>query len=430
MGDVFYLNICSHLKSNRYCQLYPKDAYRISEIGNEVSNFVATTIKLIITVYKGINLLLRLYIINGIMLLKNIVGINMKIKFTLKEIGSALLSPYSPIITLLIGLFLTLLATGTNLPWYIRIFVNNKTILLILILFWVILAFWYNVYEEKIKRKDEEILQLKESVKEKNNQLNQSSGIILNKYGEFAKFNKSNRFNEILKAFVENNIGVDAAQIYKYSSKINNKTMRIRLNYEEGYAYEDVDINGLLQAYYTIDVECFDRINNIIELWHKLILNEDMAIFERECLEGKLFNEAQDLLTYLLGELNSINKTENIEEYHYTYYRILILLINLIAEEITFSNVLDNEDIEHFLISAKRTGVLGAILFQDNYIFKHLGISSKNGRMYMSFPIRLYDENYIALISISSSLLNDIRDWNRLFRNLESDFSLRINNTN
>lgn len=348
----------------------------------------------------------------------------------LEGIRSNLLSPYSPVITLLIGLFLTLLATGSDLPWYIDIFVNNKTILLLIIIFWLIIAIMHTIYESDLNKKKEEIIKLEESIKEKRNQLNQSSGIILNKYGEFARFNKINRFDEILKSFVENNIGVDAAQLYKYSSKINDKTMKIRINYEQGFAYEDVDINGLLQAYYTIDVECFDKINNIVDLWNNLIKNDNISSFEYEALEEKLFKNAEDLLTYLVVELKAISSINDIQEYHYTYYRILILLINIIAKEKTFSGVLDNEDIEQYLIQGKRTGILGAVLLKDNYIFKHVGKSSKNGRMYMSFPIRLYDEKYVVLISISSSLLNDTREWNRLLIKFKDDFILRVDNTN
>lgn len=345
-------------------------------------------------------------------------------------IRSNLLSPYSPVITLLIGLFLTLLATGSELPWYIKIFVDNKTILLLIIIFWLIIAIMHTIYESDLNNTKEEIIKLKESIKEKNNQLNQSSGIILNKYGEFARFNKINRFDEILKSFVENNIGVDAVQIYKYSSKINGKTMKIRLNYEQGFAYEDVDINGLLQAYYTIDVECFDKINNIVDLWSNLINDDNINALEYEALEGKLLKDSEDLLTYLVEELNAIYSVSYIQEYHYTYYRILILLINIIAEEKTFSGVLKNEIIEQHLIQGKRTGILGAVLLKDNYIFKHIGNSSKNGRMYMSFPIKLYNEKYVVLISISSSLLNDVRQWNRLLINFKNDFILRVNDTN
>lgn len=348
----------------------------------------------------------------------------------LEGIRSNLLSPYSPVITLLIGLLLSLLATGSNLPWYIEIFIKNKTILLLIIILWLIIAIMHTIYEADLNNKKEENIKLQEIIKEKNNQLNQSGGIILNKYGEFARFNKINRFDEILKSFVENNIGVDAVQIYRYSSKINGKTMKIRLNYEQGFAYEDVDINGLLQAYYTIDVGCFDKINNIVDLWSNLINNDNISAFEYEALEEKLFKNAEDLLTYLIGELNAICSISDIQEYHYTYYRILILLINIIAKEKTFSGVLENEIIEQYLIQGKRTGILGAVLLKDNYIFKHVGKSSKNGRIYMSFPIKLYDEKYVVLISISSSLLNDIREWNRLLINFKKDFILRVNNTN
>ena len=345
-----------------------------------------------------------------------------------KEKRINLWNPNSPIVILILGFMFTLLATGENLPWYIEALLDKKGIILLVVACWLISTVVHSRYEEAVNIQKREIIKLNETIREKQNQLNQSNGIILNKYGEFAKFNKMNRFDEILESFVENNIGIDAVQIYKYSSKINNKTMKIRIDYQQGFASEDVDINSLLQTYYTIDVECFEKINSIVSLWSDLVAN-DRNSFEEEYLEKILLEKSEDLLTYLVETLNGINSVENIKENDYTYYRALILLISLVGEEQVFSGILDSEEIEACLMQDKRTGILGGVLLRDNYIFKHIGKGSKNGRLYMTFPIKVYEENYVVLISISSSLWDEGRGWNKLLTNFKRDFILRVDNT-
>lgn len=353
------------------------------------------------------------------------------------------LSPYSPVITLLIGLFLTLLATGNDLPWYIDIFVKNKRVLLVIIIAWLIIAIMHTIYESDLNNKKEKIIKLKESIKEKNNQLNQSGGIILNKYGEFAAFNKLNRFEEVLKGFVDNNIGVECAQMYRYSSKISNEIMKIKLSYQQGYAYEDVDINVILQTYFSMDIKVYKRMSSIISLWGIFNNDNDLSEVELECLEERLFKEIESLLTELIKELRSLDSKQVIKDYHFSYYRIVVLLINLIADEIgngrEVKNILKTDDderkniaqqIEEFLIGAKRTGILGGVLLEDTYVFRHTRKNSKSGRVYITFPVSIYKENYVVLIAISSNFLDQIKNWDKLFGNLKEDFIVRMDNTN
>lgn len=51
---------------------------------------------------------------------------------------------------MLIGLFLTLLAIGSDLPWHIDIFVNNKTILFLIIILWLIITIMHAIYESDL----------------------------------------------------------------------------------------------------------------------------------------------------------------------------------------------------------------------------------------------------------------------------------------
>lgn len=358
-----------------------------------------------------------------------------------KLVVKMIINPYSPIATLIVGWLLTLSVTvvpkDSGLNVFVQALIDHKSTIVIILVCWIILALMYTENEDKLKQKDNklqekdnEILSLKRSIEEKKNQLNQSNGIILNKYGEFARFSKYNRFDEVLKGFVDNNDGVDCAQIYKYSSKINNDIMKIRLSYEQGYAYEDVDINVILQSYFSMNIEVYKRITNIILLWNRCYSENNLSELESESLEVRLFEEIKRLLTELITELRSLNNKDFIKDHHYTYYRIVVLLINFLGNERSIGYILNENEVEEFLISSKRTGILGGILLKDTYAFKHVGVSSKSGRVYISFTVELYKENYVVLIAIAPSLLNQVRSWEKMFKNLKEDFVSRLDNTN
>lgn len=355
-----------------------------------------------------------------------------------------LFNPYSPIITLVVGFLLTLIVTSiddnSDLPIIVRLLLDNKYIIFILLIVWLISTIIYAKYEQEIleydndlKEKDSEILTLQQSIQEKINQLNQSNGIILNKYGEFASFCKLNRFQDTLRGFVDNTIGIECAQIYKYSSKINNDIMKVRVNYESGYAYEDLDINVILQSYFSIDILIYKRVEAIIDLWNKINLQDGFSELEIEVFLKTFWREIQDVLHILLEILRGINNIEDVEDIHFSYYLIVVLLLNLVDlpdEGLDIGNILDREDIENYLIESKRTGILGGILLKDIYAFSHGGSNNKRGRKYISFTIDIYNEHYVVVIVVSPTFLDQVVHWPRLFKELQQDFIKRLNATN
>lgn len=362
---------------------------------------------------------------------------------TSDKVVKVLFNPCSPIITLIIGWLLTLLVTSKEsndategmTKMLIDFFLEKKSFILILLACWLIITIMYTNNEQELMIKDDKIKELEKSILEKDNQLNQSSGIILNKYGEFARFNRKNRFNEVLESFVNNNDLVDSAQIYKYSSKFNNKDyLNIRLSYEEGYAYDGIEINNILQGYYKIGRKEYTKFKEIVKFWKRILVCGDEYIDkEKKSLEENLLNDIEELLTQIVEKLQKIESKDRIEEADYTMYAVASLLIRLLwwnNDEISaFENIVSNSEIDSYLKNGKRTGVLGSILLEDSYIFKHEGKSLKKDRFYFTFHLEVYGQNYIVLFAIAEDEITETDKWNIIFENLKEDFIKRLKMT-
>lgn len=366
----------------------------------------------------------------------------MKRKNAVRKVFKVLLNPCSPIMTLIVGWLLTLLATSipekSDLNLFVQALIKNKNYILIILACWLFSTIIYTHQEEELEEKSKEIILLNKEVEHKQSQLDQSNGVILSRYGEFARFNRNNRFREVLESFVNNNEGVDSAQIYKYSSKYLKRYIQIKVSYQEGYAYEGVDINNILQTYYNIKKSDYKQFKEILDMWKRYLINYNIFCkTERECLEENLLKKINDLLIKYHKELNSLNTIKQVKDIHFDKYRIVLLLVRMLSDnnDITkVENILANQEVEEHLNNAKRTGILGSILLEDTYIFKHRRMNSKNGRIYICFYVEIYKENYIVLFACPPSeldLLNEDEEWkwNLRYESLKNDLIQRLKDT-
>lgn len=323
------------------------------------------------------------------------------------------LNPYSPMATLIIGGIITILATGDDLPWYIKLFVNNKYILACVVLIWLAISIQYVSLNKTIVELSDDNSLLKRQLEDKDNQIEQNTAVLLNRYGELAKFNKRSRFYDVLRSFVDNHVEINSAQIYSYSSKITDECMTFKINYEEGYAYEGVELNNILQSYFSFKTETYNQFIEISSLW-KTYCHTD-SIQSKESLKNILYDKIEGLLTKLTTELTNIADIKSVEDIHCNYYRMAMILTSLLMklettdEGTEFIKILGPEQvaIENCLNNIKRTGLLGSILLEDKFSFKHLGNSSKNGRLYASFYANMYKQNYLVLFSIPPRTLKE-----------------------
>ena len=347
----------------------------------------------------------------------------------------ALLNPISPVVTLVIGWLLTILVTQPNekFPEIINDMIQNPFGIMAFIVFWLIFSVVYTEQQNKIERLKQEVSNKDEIIKQKETQLNHTSGIVLSRSGDFANFNKTLRFNDTLKGFVENSILVESAQIYRYSMKRTKNNIIIKVVYDSGYVYEDVDINNLAQTYYEIDYHDYNIIKDIIRTWKELSLDENDNVHEKDVLINFVANGITELFKKYYNDLISISDLSQIEGKHFTEYRILTLLMRLARRSSTTTldkrNILgiEKKEIENYLLNGKRTGILSSILLEDMFMFKYTRNShKKNGRAYVSFPATIANQNYVIVFSIQTEDLDPYTVLEKEITHLRNDFIKRL----
>lgn len=354
----------------------------------------------------------------------------------LKNSIVTLLNPISPVIILFIGWLLSLLLTEPNpqFPIFVNYMINNPIANMIFLALWLIFSVVYTEQNNRIQKLKDEVIAKDEIIKEKANQLNHTAGIILNRSGDFARFNKSLRFNDVLQGFVKNNMLVESAQIYSYSIKRVKNDVIIKVEYDSGFVSENVDINNLAQTYYEIDYSEYSKLNDLIKIWKELSMNKITNIREKDILISAAIEGITELFKSYYTELVNISDIGLIDNKHFTKYRILTLLIRLARKYSTTTidnkNILGDEkrEIEDYLLNGKRTGILSSILLEDTFMFKYTRNShKKNGRAYVCFPANITNQNYIIVFSVQTTELNEYIDLEQEIDYLKSDFVKRLN---
>lgn len=304
---------------------------------------------------------------------------------------------------------------------------------MVFILFWLVFSIVYTEQRNNIEKLNSIIKIKDEIIKEKENQLNHTAGIILNRSGDFARFNKSLRFNDALAGFVQNNVLVESAQIYTYSIKRIKQDVIIKVSYDSGYVYEDVDINNLAQTYYELNYADYTQLKDIINMWKELSTNSVTSVREKDALIETVIKGIEDLFRKYYSELHKLSDVAEIDNKHFTKYRVLTLLIRLARRYSTTTidnkNILGDEkkEIEYYLLNGKRTGILSSILLEDTFMFKYTRNShKKDGRAYVCFPANIADQNYIIVFSIQTFDLDEYVDLEQEIDNLKSDFVDRL----
>ena len=352
-----------------------------------------------------------------------------------KNIIIVLLNPISPVVTLLIGWLLTVLVTqpSDRFPDFINYLIENPFVIIIFVIFWLIFSVIYTEQKGEIQSLKNEVKRKNTVIEEKERQLNSTAGVVLNRVGDFADFTKSLRFKDALIGFVNNNPLVECAQIYNYSIKRIGEKIAIKVCYESGYAYEDIDINNIAQTYYEIEYKDYNSLKDIIKIWKELSGDNNKGYREIDALTKCIVSEITEIFKKYHNNLLNISKIDEIEHKHFTEYRILTLLLRLTRKLSTTTfdkyNILGDEkkDIENFLLNGKRTGILNSILLEDTVMFKYTRNSQrKNGRAYVSFHMNIANQNYIIIFSIQTNELDANTNLEHEITDLKNDFVKRM----
>lgn len=356
-------------------------------------------------------------------------------KQIIKNIILTLLNPISPIITLLIGWLLTVLVTqpNENFPNFINYMIKHQIIIMAFIIFWLIFSGVYTELENQINKLKQELITSKEIIKEKEMYLNHTSGIILNRSGDFANFNRLLRFNEALKGFTDNNTIVECVQMYGYSTKRVEDKVVIKVVYDCGFCSDGVDINNLAQCHYDINYNDYNTLKSIITIWKKLSSNTYFPFPEKDSMIRILVEGISSIYKKYYTALRSLNDLSDINSFNFTQYRIMTLLSRIARREsITMfdRNTLlgkDKSEIENYLLNGKRTGILNSILLEDIFMFKYTRNShKKDGRAYVAFPVNISMQNYICVFSIQTLDLDKNIDLEYEIKSLRKDIVKRF----
>lgn len=186
---------------------------------------------------------------------------------------------------------------------------------------------------------------------------------------------------EKMEKMVTENAEIEVIQVFDFSIK-GGRDRSIKLNYLIGAADEGIDINTILQTYFHFSFPVYRKVEKVSALYQRYLREKELSqknIAYTEFLEsGKL------LCDMLLSELNSIHSPDEIGEYDCEKYRVLARLMPAIAN-MPIGSILTDEQVEMALIKRKKTGILGAILFDGVYVFRNQSSVVKKDRIYFSF---------------------------------------------
>lgn len=269
---------------------------------------------------------------------------------------------------------------ATNLLGPIKFLVENRVYAISIVTVWGIVCFIKNASDLKSK----EICELKDSIKNKDRQIESNSGVLEGKYGEFADAIQKNNINKVLEKVVKSFPLVEACHLYSYQYNRIKNNVDIKINFLHGYEQEGVCINVLKQKYYSIDKNIFNKLKELIN--------------KGETIKESKFHKK-------ISELEKLIAADKCDES--IKYRLRQIIFGIICTKYHAEglNVGLKEDREKKFIY--RTGILGAILSpRKGYMYSYQGNKeTKSGRIYYSTPIVLKEE-FILNIAIDGRNMN------------------------
>lgn len=304
----------------------------------------------------------------------------------------------------------------------------NLNLATIIILCWLIFAIFHAIYSQKIDIKEDENKKLKIELKEVRNDLKIDAGKLLSRYSDLTKFKIKDVLNESIKKFTDSKYIIESAQLYKYTYIPSKDDTIIRVQYSGGYVKEQININSIMQSYYTIPTYILEDLNSLINLYKKIRSDTEINSVIEEFIFA-IFDLIDEIGIRVIKDIkHQIESKDNrgLQDEEADLYAILRTVISMLYENeddaenngdekedkfrLIDNKLSQDDDIEKELRLKKRTGILEAILRKDYAIFQHEGMSDKKGRAYISKCLSLNEEKFVLLIS-SNPLISEDYDW-------------------
>ncbi len=244
----------------------------------------------------------------------------------------------------------------------------------------------------KIKSLEERLKEKDNTIKEQRLQLKDEMYMIAGKYGDFSNFIKQEKVTDFLGKIVNNFTYIEAIQVHSFNMMVDDESIVFKLIYDNSYAKEGVSINNINQQYYKVNKYIYTNFKRTID-YYKIYLDS----FDKE-IASSIVDHAVDILIdisddytsehrrifdILLSIIEDLNPDENIEG-------INDLSIQEYEQEGDDSSpeiIIENYD---EIIDFKRTGILGSILMNADYMYEYEKINnSKMHRKYFHFMMNL-----------------------------------------
>lgn len=258
----------------------------------------------------------------------------------------------------------------------------------------------------KINNLEESLIEKESIIKEQKAQLKDEMHMIAGKYGEFSNFIKDGKITGFLSKIVNNFTYLDAIQVHSFNIRIDEEFLMYKLVYDNGYVKEGININNINQQYYKVDKDIYRKFKRTID-YYKIYLDS---------VDEEIVNRIIDDAVDILGDI-----ANNYTPEHIRIFDILLSIIESLNpdEDLDGINDLSIEPNDQQLeddgteiivsnsdesINFKRTGILGSILMNKDYMYDYEKINnSKIHRKYFSFPDEFDNENKIITFIINTN---------------------------
>ncbi|MBN2908158.1 hypothetical protein JQC72_01290 [Polycladomyces sp. WAk] len=227
----------------------------------------------------------------------------------------------------------------------------------------------------------------REQIREYKEDLADNARMLLQAYDELKDFKWRARLLHAMKRFTQNEPYVLAVQLYEYTVKRERRKVVFKINHLDGYVWENIDLNAMVQAYYEVDARLFQQFEQAVRA------------FEADFLDP--------LLDFIQQYQPEIEGKDDIDDRTAIRYAFVQLALDLLETKINFDLFVDPET-RRKINTRKRTGILRGIMMKDRfYTFLHDGNSDKQGRVYLTKTIRIKGGNYVFLLTLSPDILEE-----------------------
>lgn len=244
--------------------------------------------------------------------------------------------------------------------------------------------------------------------------------LLIQSHRQLAAYRRSDLFRSFATAFVDRENAVQAVQLYKYTLKKKAGLVEIKVEYVDGNVHEGIGLNAMVQNYFYL---------------HK-------GMYKEFCLAKGAFDK-YDRVTELLDFIRKYRSDfidllpEDVTEEHSTQFAMVQLAVDIVEEwfiehyysvpNVGLNNLDPRTSIR--LNEVKRTGILRTILLQNSYYrFFHNGPGEKNGRLYLSRYVFLWDVHHVFMITLDPDVLEEDSSQ-EILTELQERFILGLQNS-